>query len=203
MTAGSRPFLVPLAAALALATIHPAWAAPRLLKAKLGPPVVEALMGGCSLRCAYPWEVFSSSPRKPVYATNDNYARSAWIDDQPPSSVGATLEIRFPRRLPPELSGLPFYGFDIIDGAWMPDDGAQGAVATWKQHARIKKLRMFYNGKPLYDIALADSRRWQTVTFNDIYIAPGDTMTLQILEIYPGAGSQDAAVSELVLQGAH
>ncbi|MDD5200894.1 MAG: hypothetical protein PHC88_13950 [Terrimicrobiaceae bacterium] len=53
-------------------------------------------------------------------------------------------------------------------GAWAPDGGALGAVAAWKQHARIKKLRMFYNGKPLYDITFADSRRWQTVTFDDI-----------------------------------
>jgi hypothetical protein len=103
------------------------------------------------------------------------------------------------------MNGTPFYGLDFINGAWAPDDGGNGAAMHWRQYARIKKLRLAFNGKTLFDIALADANRWQSVFFDDILLASGDTMTLEILEVYPAAAGPDqpVAVSEIVLQGAH
>jgi hypothetical protein len=62
---------------------------------------------------------------------------------------------------------------------------------------------MYYNNKPIRDILFPDTPRWAKVGFDDIMVHSGDTMTLEILEVYPGASSKTLAVSEIVLQGAH
>lgn len=174
------------------------------LKGKVGPPVVEALMGGCSLHCAFPWQVFSiGDKRQPVYSTNDSYARSAWIDARPGGSIGSRLEFVFPDDAVRKMPGTPLYGFDIINGDWAPDDGTGGNVRAWKRYARVRKFLLSYNGRALYMVALADTPRWQSVWFDDIIIQPGDRLTLDIVEVYPGREIPDAAISEIVLQGAH
>src|ERR1700722_19045666 len=71
------------------------------LKAKSGTPVVPELMGGCSMKCAFPWTVESvpSTGGKPVKVTvlNDEKPAPAWTD---PTGVGAKLTFRFPKKLP-------------------------------------------------------------------------------------------------------
>ena len=173
-----------------------------VLKPRVTEPVLQELMGGCSLRCAFPWEVMvvpapnaAIKTPQPDYATNDNYAASAWID-QNASSIGTKLVFSFPKKIPKVLEQTPFYGFDIANGNLKSE-------ALWKETARVKKARMYYNNKPLYDIEFADTRRWQSFSFDDIFIRQGDTMTLEILEVYPGTKSQSAAITEVVLQGAH
>jgi len=173
-----------------------------VLQAKVGTPVLQELMGGCSLKCAFPWEVDvvpSATPNDknghPVYATNDDDATSAWVDDGA-SSIGTKLIFRFPKKLPKELEQTPFYGFDIANGYTKSE-------TIWKSYARIKKAKLSYNGRALYTIDFPDTRRWQQVSFDDIMIKHGDSMTLEILEVYPGTKSQQVAVTELVLQGAH
>jgi hypothetical protein len=172
------------------------------LQARVTTPVLQELMGGCSLKCAFPWEVTAvpapaaaiKTPQ-PVYSTNDDDAVTAWID-QNASSIGTKLVFGFPKKLPKVLEDTPFYGFDLANGDIKTE-------AAWKATARVKRARLYYNNKPLYYVEFADTRRWQTISFDDILARHGDTMTLEILEVYPGTKSQSAAITELVLQGAH
>jgi len=173
-----------------------------VLQARIGEPVLQELMGGCSLKCAFPWEVdivSSATPNDkaghPVYSTNDDDATSAWVDDSA-TSIGTKLIFRFPKKLPKELEQTPFYGFDIANGYTKSE-------SIWKSYARIKKAKLYYNNKPLYIVDFPDTRRWQQVSFDDIMVRHGESMTLEILEVYPGTKSQDVAVTEIVLQGAH
>jgi len=168
------------------------------LKAKTGTPVVPELMGGCSMKCAFPWTVESvpSTGGKPVKVTvlNDEKPSPAWTD---PVGVGARLTFRFPKKIPAEMDGqVPFYGLDVIDGDWSTEE-------NWKTAARVKRVKVYYNGKPVFFVLFSDTRRWQHLSFDDIMVHSGDSMTLEILEIYPGAKSAPTAVSEIVLQGAH
>ncbi|MGB8352642.1 MAG: hypothetical protein WCD79_02015 [Chthoniobacteraceae bacterium] len=172
------------------------------LQAKIGEPVLQELMGGCSLKCAFPWEVDivpAATPNDktghPVYATNDDDATSAWVDDGA-TSIGTKIIFHFPKKLPKELEQTPFYGFDIANGYTKSE-------TIWKSYARIKKARLYYNNKPLYIVDFPDTRRWQQVSFDDIMVRHGESMTLEILEVYPGTKSQDVAITEIVLQGAH
>jgi len=161
------------------------------LKVNVEEPVLEELMGGCSLRCAFRWsvEVIGEGGKpKPVKTLNDESAQTAWIADPPPrkSGIGMKLRLVFPKKLPKELEGAtPIYGLDLINGHWKTEE-------LWKQHGRIRKARLFYNERPLGDITFADSRRWQRVIIPDMFVNSGDSMTLEILEIYPGEGAGTA-----------
>lgn len=167
------------------------------IKAVVGQPVLQELMGGCSMQCAFPWTtsalVSGKSPQI-VYTLDDNDASTAWIDPNP--TIGTKLQFQFPAKLPPELNGIPFYGFDFASGVVRP-------VEAFKNYARIKKAKLFYNGKALYYVVFADTYRWQHVNFADVMANQGDKMTLEILEVYPGTKSPNAAVTEIILQGAH
>jgi hypothetical protein len=168
---------------------------PQLIQSVVEHPVVPELMGGCSMRCAFPWETAAILPGQsptPVYTLDDNDKDTAWTD----GVVGAKLTFAFPKKLPKELNGTPFYGFDIANGDIKTDD-------TFKEYGRVKKVRLFYNGRAFADVALADSRRWQTVSFDDIMAGQGDVFSMQILEVYPGNKYATAAITELILQGAH
>ncbi len=168
------------------------------LKPTIGTPVIPELMGGCSMKCAFPWTV-QAVPAKgttPVKVTvlNDDKPSPPWTD---PTGIGAKLTFFFPKKLPAEMEdNVPFYGLDVIDGNWDTQE-------TWKNFARVKKARFYYNGKPLYYVQFADTRRWQHFSFDDIMVHSGDRMTLEIVEIYPGAKGSPVALSEVVLQGAH
>jgi hypothetical protein len=168
---------------------------PPLIQAVVGHPVVPELMGGCSLRCAFPWTtsaILPGQPAAPVYTLDDNDKDTAWTD----AIVGAKLTFQFPKKLPKELNDTPFYGFDIADGDIKTE-------STFTEYGRVKKVRLFYNGKAFADIALADTRRWQEVSFDDIMARQGDVFSMEILEVYPGSRHPTAAISELILQGAH
>ncbi len=171
---------------------------PPTLKAQVGEPILQELMGGCSLACAFPWETFATAPGKspqPVWKLNDSDASTAWIGANP--SVGEKLTFQFPKKLPKVMDGnTPFYGFDIADGYTKND-------AIFAAYSRIRKAEIFYNGRALYYVEFANTRHWQHVLFDDIMARQGDVFALQILEVYPGTKFPNVAITQLVLQGAH
>lgn len=179
-----------------------ALAAPPSIKAAVEEPVVPELMGGCSLKCSFRWtvEALPSAGGRPeaVKQLNDESPETAWTAERAGKGGAghAKLRLSFPKKLPAEMEGnVPFYGLDIINGDWRTEE-------AWAQRGRVKKLRVFYNEKPLRDVSFADSRRWQRAQLPDIMVRSGDTLTLEILEIYPGQ-KPGVTISEIVLQGAH
>lgn len=188
---------IPTAGFLFLATACAGLGAERkTLKVKVAEPVLEELMGGCSMRCTFAWSVEVSEGAKSgtTKLLNDEKATSAWIASDGTSHP--VFRFAFPKRLPRDMEGqVPFYGVDLINGHWASDD-------QWRQHARIRKARLLYNGGLLGEVNFADTRRWQRLTFDDIMVRSGDVLTLEVLEVYPGTGG-GLALSEIVLQGAH
>jgi hypothetical protein len=177
-----------------------AFAGPPSIKAKMDEPVVEELMGGCSLKCAFDWTADVLLPGAKKWTASrvldDDTALSAWVAPSAKTSVGMKIRMTFPKKLRSEEEGtIPLYGIDLVNGYWKTED-------LWQRHARVKRARLDYNGKPLCQITFADSRCWQRVEFPDVFIKSGDTMTFEVLEIYPGKGGP-LAITELVLQGAH
>jgi hypothetical protein len=170
------------------------------VKAKTEEPVLEELLGGCSLRCAFRWSVEvtagTSEQGKAVKFLNDESAQTAWVAPDANGGVGTRFRLLFPKKLPAEMEGAaPVYGLDLINGCWKTEE-------LWEQHARLKKARLYYNGKPFCDVQFADSRRWERLTFPDFFVKSGDSMTLEVLEIFPGKG-KPLAITEIVLQGGH
>jgi hypothetical protein len=175
-------------------------AGPALIKAAVEEPVLQETMGGCSLLCAFRWTAELVNPKgKPqlLKALFDESAETAWVAGPDPkaSGIGAKIRFVFPTKLPKEMDGnTPVYGLDLVNGHWKEE--------VWEQYGRVKKLRVYYNDKPLRDIAFADSRRWQRTLLPDKMVHSGDSMMIEILEIYPGTKS-GLAITEIVLQGAH
>ena len=174
---------------------------PAAMKARVEEPALPETMGGCSLKCAFAWsvEVQAAGGQKlaAVKKLNDENAETAWIAAEGTSGVGAKLKFVFPKKLDAEIEGnTPLYGLDLINGAWMSE-------AQWKAHARVKKARLYYRDRPLADVTFADSRRWQRLSFPDVFVRSGDWMTFEILEIYPGEKGAGVAITEVVLQGGH
>jgi hypothetical protein len=164
------------------------------LKTRIGRPVVEELMGGCSLTCAFPWEAMAagSSSNGKIAALNDADSLTAWRN----AHRGDTLVFKFPSNLPRQLNGTPFYGIDIANGCLHPE-------SDFKEFGRVRTLRLSHNNQPLYIIQLADTRRWQHVTFPDVHLNIGDTLAIEVLDTYPGKSEGSAAITEIVLQGTH
>ncbi len=185
-----------------LALLHgPALAAPPVIKAKVEEPVLQELMGGCSLKCGFAWrvEMQSAAGQKPVAVKvlNDENADTAWVAPEGVSGVGVKLRLLFPKKLRKEEEGqIPLYGLDLINGDWKTEE-------QWRARGRVKRVRLYYNEKPFREVVFADSRRWQRLTFDDIMIRSGDSLTLEILEVYPGEKGAGAGLAEIVLQGAH
>lgn len=163
------------------------------IKAKVGPPVIDELMGGCSLTCAFPWDALAEGRAKnKVGALNDSLSATAWTD----AHVGDRLKFQFPANLPRDLNGTPFYGIDIANGRLKP-------LNEFQSYGRLKRVRLLHNGRAICILRLADTSRWQKFEFPDVYLNVGDVLELEILEIFPGKQNPTAAVSEIVLQGAH
>ena len=190
--------LKPLAAFLFLAAAR---ANPPSIRAKVDEPALQETMGGCSLKCAFGWgvEIQAACGQKPAATKklNDENAETAWIAADGTTGIGAKLKLVFPKKLASEIEGnTPLYGLNIINGAWVTEQ-------QWKAHARVKTARLYYRDKPFADVSFADSRRWQRVTFPDIFVHSGDSMTFEILGIYPGEKGAGVAITEIVLEGAH
>jgi hypothetical protein len=171
---------------------------PPTIKAKVEEPVVEELMGGCSLKCAFDWTAQITVPGgrpESIRKLNDDSALTVWASENPKTGVGVKVRIFLPKARKTAETETPIYGLDLVNGYWKEED-------LWSKFARVKRARLYYNDKPFRDLVFADSRRWQRVIFPDIFVQPGDTMTLEVLEVFPGKGA-GLAMSELVLQGAH
>ena len=170
---------------------------PPLLKPKVGEPVLQELMGGCSLRCAFFWETLagsSVSSLKPASELCDDDAMTAWIS--PTSGPGEIIQFCLPEKLPKDCRDTPIYGITIANGVIR-------TLEEFRGFARVQTMTLLVNKKRVARLHLADTWRWQAFHFEDIMMNQGDLIELTIDEITPGRTSQQPGITEIVLQGAH
>ncbi len=166
------------------------------LHAKVREPVLQELMGGCSLRCAFFWDTWAGPPPslKPASELCDDDAITAWISSTP--GPGERIEFRIPKHLPQECRDTPFYGISFANGLIR-------TLQEFRGYARVKTMTLSVNDQPVARLHLADTWRWQDFTFPDIFLNQGDVIALSVDELYPGKTTQQPAITEVVLQGAH
>ena len=76
---------------------------------------------------------------------------------------------------------------------------------VWKDNARVKQLKMYYQGKPYAILDLEDTRNLQY--FNVGVLGPYDAdapnwkLRFEILEVYEGEKYEDTVISELYFDG--
>jgi hypothetical protein len=84
-------------------------------------------------------------------------------------------------------------GFAVRNGYCRPD-------GAWLENARIRKFIVCLNDSPFMVVELEDTMDMQVIRFSEnLSLGKDDSLTFEILEIYPGSMYQDAAVSELSL----
>jgi hypothetical protein len=188
-------FLLLLCALLAFSGIAKAETLPQL-RSKVREPVLQELMGGCSLRCAFFWDTLAGTPPalKPASELCDDDAVTAWISTT--QGPGERLEFRVPKHLPSDCHDTPFYGLSIANGLIR-------SLQEYRAYARVKTMTLFVNHQPIAQLHLADTWRWQDFSIPDIFLNQGDVIALSIDELYPGKTTQQPAMTEIVLQGAH
>lgn len=164
------------------------------LHPKVTYPVLQELMGGCSLRCSFFWETLAGIPAKPASELCDDDAMTGWM--APEDWKNAPITFHLPKKLPQEYRNTPFYGISIANGLIE-------SLHSFRSHARVKAMTLSRNGKPIARLHLADTWKWQDFHFTDVAVNQGDVISLSIDEIYPGKDSQLPVVTEIVLQGGH
>jgi len=84
-------------------------------------------------------------------------------------------------------------------------NGHVKSETAWRNNSRVKRLRMYYDGRPYAVLDLEDSRTLQC--FDVGTLGPHDsdrpdwTLTFEILDIYPGERFADTVIAELYFDG--
>lgn len=183
----------------------PAMAVP-VLQASLGYPIENHELSMCSLGCAIGWHVQASStlaPRRTSYYVTDNISDydtfTAWIAGDPQYGVGETISFTFTK----EDFAKANIGEKINVNGFLVVNGYHKTEKTWKENTRVKRILISHNSKPLYEALLHDNMNIQEISFENVWLAPDDKVTVKILEVYPGAKYKNTAISELIPLGAH
>jgi hypothetical protein len=76
---------------------------------------------------------------------------------------------------------------------------------AWSENSRVKRLKVYCNGKPACILELQDSRSLQEFDVEDVLedFLSGlgkNTLRFEILEVYPGTKYQDTVISEIYFE---
>lgn len=127
-----------------------------------------------------------------------NY-KTAWIEGVPGYGIGESITYHFPPQNPRITEII------IVNGYVKSEQ-------TWKDNSRVKKLKMYFNGKPYAILNLADSRQEQHFKFEplgygdrqnwkELEKKPWWTIKFEILEVYKGEKYDDTAITEIYFDG--
>jgi hypothetical protein len=175
----------------------------KTLTAKELPKDAEMPGGGCSLRCAMDWETIASSHLEPQDHNNyevrniyDGRRDTAWVVKG--SGIHETITFIFTEEefKKARIEKTNLWGLVFINGYCKNEK-------TWKENSRVHKFQLEHNGESLFEVILHDSMNIQEIIFDKVWLYPGATIRLKILEIYQGKKYLDTAITEVLLEGAH
>lgn len=167
----------------------------------------DAVGDGCSWYCGGgPDSVYASSALAPQSGiqydgsnAHDLSYKTAWVEGAPGNGVGEYLVYRFSPTAPRITT------ITIVNGYVKSEK-------SWRDNARVKKLKMYLNNKPFAILNLQDVRNEQIFTFAPIgnsnredwealATQPAWTMKFEIMEVYKGDRFEDCAISEIYFDG--
>ena len=117
---------------------------------------------------------------------------NAWVEGAPDNGKGEYLVYTFPGRCPRITTIMILNGYTKTE-------------KDWSDNGRVKRLRMYYNGRPYAILELEDTRDLQSfdvgiLGYNDAS-APDWTLKFEILDTYPGDKNSDTVNTELYFDG--
>jgi len=173
-----------------------------LLQAVLEPSE-EFCVECCSLYCAAAPTVGVSRHLPPQAgneygpgALDDGKGETAWVVRH---GVGDWFEFVF------EVAG--FHADFPVDNTRTGVDslylwnGYNKSPQRWREHSRVRKLRMTVDGRELALVTLLDDARPQRVVLPPTLLRRGMKLRFTIVETYPGTHFDETALSEVRLDG--
>lgn len=167
----------------------------------------DVLMPGCSWYCGGRIDSIIASSALPSQGTvsynaknaGDFSYKTAWVEGVKGPGVGEFLEYIFL----PESARV-----EEIRIA----NGYVKSAKAWQENARVKKLKLYYNGKPCAILNLKNERSEQVFRvgpFGQQYYKLEDnkkpdkpwTLRFEIVEVYQGTRYADTAISEIHFMG--
>ena len=132
--------------------------------------------------------------------------RTAWIEGKNDYGKGENFSFKFNYKNPNDIFGNPynFYGIIEIFNGYCKNE------ITWKENSRVKRLKVYFNDKPLCFIELKDTWQYQRIDLRKFFKHPnwfpngkisvvdGDVIKFEIVEIFKGTKYKDTAISEFV-----
>jgi hypothetical protein len=121
-----------------------------------------------------------------VYNIYDNNYKTAWVEGIIDYGIGEWIEYQF-STLNDSIEGIEFC------------NGYVKNKKTFKENSRVKKMKMYLNGKPYAIINLEDTYATQLFYFDDLIKSDLKNIRIkfEILEVYPGTKYKDTCISEL------
>ena len=129
-----------------------------------------------------------------VEKIHDFNHESVWIEGAEGAGVGESITYTFPGDAP-RITTVKIL------------NGYVRTAEEWQEYARVKRLKLYLNDKPLAILKLKDSRslQWFDVGLlgNDpqAKVRPDWSLKFEIMEVYPGKKDNNTAVSELYFDG--
>ncbi|MDD3036298.1 hypothetical protein [Bacteroides sp.] len=160
----------------------------------------------CSFYCACGLgELSASSELKPQHGlsyraqnAHDLSYRTAWIEGVPGYGAGEYLVYRFPPENPRITDVIIINGYVKSDKAW-------------RENSRVKRLKMYVDGKPYAILNLQDSKDQQIFavepighsnrTDENLSKMSDIVLKFEIVEVYPGEKYDDTAITEIYFDG--
>jgi hypothetical protein len=153
--------------------------------------------GGCSWYCGVSEINIKASSILAPQGTNTYDARNAhngtlntaWVEGVKGYGIGQFIEYTFGKNNPPVTSIIIFNGYVKSDKAW-------------KDNSRIKRLKMYVNGKPYAFLDLQDSKAEQRFEIGSLQNKAGElVLKFEIMDVYKGLKWDDTVLSELYFDG--
>ena len=122
----------------------------------------------------------------------DNEVGTAWVEESEGYGVGEFLEYIITTPQP----DLRITGLNILNGY-------RKSKESWHNNSRVKRLKLYVNGKPYGVIELKDSYNYQGVEIGKVKLKPNGKTILrfEIMEVYKGRKYSDTAITQIELEG--
>lgn len=114
----------------------------------------------------------------------------AWSEGVPGNGVGEWVEFTITSNF-------------LIGDSYLWVNGYAKSQASWESNHRVKKFKVYHNGKPIAFVSALDVKEYQSFDLNTRWLKridfkKGDVIRFEILEVYKGTKYNDALISYFV-----
>jgi hypothetical protein len=140
----------------------------------------------------------------------DSNLNTAWVFK--PDNALRNCYFEFDFRFPKNTSYAGTYQFQGICNVF---NGYCKSLKTWTENSRVKRLLVYYNGKPFCYVNLLNTWHFQRFDLSKFFknnrnkenlnakyeIKNGDKLKFKVVDIYKGSKFNDIAISEFLCEG--